>query len=56
MKRLGLPQVFIFLIMLVTFTGCDVIMDIFEAGIWVGIILVILVVFLVIWLIRKFMS
>jgi hypothetical protein len=35
------------------FTGCSVIGDIFEMGIWVGIILVILVVVLVIWIIKK---
>lgn len=55
MKSLGLSQVFMFLVMLITFTGCDVVVGIFEAGMWVGIILVILIVFLVIWLIRKFM-
>ena len=35
-------------------TGMDVIGDIFEAGLWVGVILVVLVIVLVIWLIRKF--
>lgn len=55
MKSLGLPQLFMFLLMLLTVTGCDVVVGIFEAGMWVGIILVILIVFLVIWLIRKFM-
>lgn len=55
MKSLGLSQLFMFLLMLLTVTGCDVVVGIFEAGMWVGIILVILIVFLVIWLIRKFM-
>lgn len=36
-----------------TFTGCSVIGDIFEAGLWAGVILVVLVVVLVIWLIKK---
>jgi uncharacterized membrane protein YkvI len=55
MKKLNLAQVFLFVLMLLTFTGCDVILDIFEAGMWVGVIIVILIIFVVIWLVRKFM-
>ena len=36
-------------------TGCDLIGDIFEAGFWTATIIIILVVVLVIWLIRKFL-
>ena len=38
---------------LVTFTGCDAIASIFEAGVWSGIIIVVLVVALIIWLINR---
>ena len=34
-------------------TGCDVIVGIFEAGFWTGIVLVILVVLLVVYLWRR---
>lgn len=42
------------LFILTTFlTGCELIGDIFEAGVWVGIIVVVAVVGLVLWLIGK---
>lgn len=56
MKRPDLSLLSLCLLMLLTFTGCDIVLGIFEAGLWVGIILVILVVALVVWLIRKFLS
>lgn len=34
-------------------SGCEVIGDIFKAGVWVGVILVVVVVGLVIWLLSK---
>jgi hypothetical protein len=34
-------------------TGCEVIGDIFEAGVWVGIIVVVGIIALVIWLISR---
>lgn len=34
-------------------SGCDVITGIFEAGIWTGIILVVLIVALVLWLFNR---
>lgn len=33
--------------------GCDLIVDIFSAGFWIGIIIAVLVVALIIWLIVK---
>ncbi len=36
-----------------TLTSCEVIGDIFKAGVWVGVIIVVLVIALVIWLIKK---
>lgn len=36
-----------------TFAGCEVIGTIFEAGVWVGVILVVLVIGLVVWLFSK---
>ena len=34
-------------------TGCELVGDIFEAGVWFGVILVVLVVGLVVWLFSK---
>ncbi len=43
-----LPSVLIFL------PGCDLIGDIFEAGFWAAIILIIAVIALIIWLVSSF--
>jgi hypothetical protein len=37
----------------VTLTGCEVIGDIFKAGVWVGVVLVLLVIGIVVWLVTK---
>jgi hypothetical protein len=42
-----------FILMLLTMTSCEVIGDIFSAGFYAGIFVVILVVAVIIWLIRK---
>lgn len=55
MKYLKISQVFMLLFVLLFSTGMEIIGDIFEAGLWVGIILVVLVIFVIIWLIRKFL-
>lgn len=43
------------LLVLLTFTlsSCELVGDIFEAGMWVGIILVVLIIMLIAWLLRK---
>lgn len=44
MKNTKLPVTFLlFLLLSFTLSGCDVILGIFEAGFWIGIILVVLV-------------
>ncbi len=46
--------IFTFLILLTfTLTGCDIIGDIFKAGMWTALILIVLVVVLVMWIFRK---
>jgi hypothetical protein len=37
----------------VALTGCEMIGDIFQAGVWVGVILVILVIGIVVWVLKK---
>lgn len=48
-------KVFIPLMVLITtlLTSCEAIGDIFKAGVWMGVIIVILVVGLIFWLINK---
>ncbi|WP_202915970.1 hypothetical protein [Pontibacter pamirensis] len=44
------------LLILLTFTlsSCDVIGDIFEAGMWTALIIIIIIVLIVVWIFRKF--
>ena len=49
-------QIVLFLILAFTLSSCDVITGIFEAGMWVGIRLVIVVIALIIWVIKKIIS
>ena len=50
MKRFS----FVFLLIAsLTLTSCDVIGDIFEAGVWSGVILVIAIIALVVWLLSR---
>ena len=37
----------------VALTGCEAIGDIFKAGVWVGVLLVLLVIGIVVWLLTK---
>lgn len=53
MKNFTLKTVLLALV-LTTFTSCEVIGDIFQAGLVVGIIIVVLIVALIFWIIRKF--
>jgi hypothetical protein len=41
------------ILFLITFSGCSVIGDIFEAGVWVGVIAVVGIIALVIWLVGR---
>jgi hypothetical protein len=37
----------------VALTGCEVIGDIFKAGVWVGVLLVLLVIGIIVWLVTR---
>ncbi len=37
----------------VALVGCEVIGDIFQAGVWVGVILVLLVIGIIVWLVTR---
>jgi len=38
----------------ISFNSCEIIGDIFEAGIWTGIIIIVLIVALLIWIFSRF--
>ncbi len=40
----------------VTLTGCELVGDIFQAGMWTAIIVIVLVIFFIIWIFRKLLS
>jgi Ni,Fe-hydrogenase I cytochrome b subunit len=45
---------FAFMLMItMTLSGCDVIGDIFQAGMWTAVIIIVIVIALVMWLLRK---
>ena len=50
MKKLSLAPL---LLLLMSLTGCELIGDIFEAGVWAGIILVVVVVGLILFVLRR---
>ena len=43
----------LFLVLITTLTSCEAIGDIFQAGIWVGIVVVVIIAALILYLIRK---
>lgn len=53
MKRF---QTFLLLSFPIALTGCEVIADIFKAGVWTGVILVVGVIGVIIWLISRSVS
>jgi hypothetical protein len=51
-----LTQAFVFLLLMITMTGCSLVGDIFEAGLWVGVILVVLVIVIIFWVLKKLLK
>ncbi len=56
MKKIQPYQIVFFLILSFTLSSCEIIGGIFEAGIWVGVIIVVVLIALVIWVIKKMIS
>lgn len=54
MKKLSLSSMLALLIfMSVAFTSCEAIAGIFKAGMWVGILIVVIIVGIILWIIGK---
>jgi uncharacterized membrane protein YkvI len=48
-----LPLFLVLVITVVSFAGCQVIGDIFKAGFWAGVILVVIILAIVLWIVAK---
>lgn len=53
MKKINLPILAALMMVMFTASSCEVVGGIFKAGMWTGIIVVVLVIVLVIWLIGR---
>ena len=54
MTKVNLKTALVFmLVMTISFTSCQAIESIFKAGVWVGVIAVVLVIAIIFWLINK---
>ena len=54
MKQLSLiTSAILLLVLTLVLPGCEVIGDIFQAGVWVGVLVVVAIVGLIVWLIGK---
>ena len=54
MKKFLIPNALIIMALSLGLTSCQAIGDIFQAGMWAGVIGIVLLVVLVLWIIRKF--
>ena len=53
MKKYGQLSLLL-MVMVVTFSSCELVGDIFEAGFWAAIIVVVIVIAIIIWLFNRF--
>lgn len=52
-KSRNLPVLLLLMVLAVASAGCELAADIFKAGMWVGVIMVAVVVFAIVWVIGK---
>lgn len=53
MKKLNLHTIPLFLVLMITASSCQAIAGIFKAGVWVGIVIVVIIIALILWVISK---
>jgi magnesium-transporting ATPase (P-type) len=54
MDKFNLRTAMVFmLVMAVSFSSCQAIESIFKAGVWVGVIIVVMVIAIILWLVNK---
>lgn len=56
MKNINANSLWIAFILMLSLSSCDLAGDIFEAGAWTAIIMLVLVIAIIIWIVRKFMG
>lgn len=54
MKKFNYPILSALLLFAFTLSSCEIVGDIFQAGIWVGLILVVIVIVIIVWIFNKF--
>jgi hypothetical protein len=54
MRKIGVLQWILLAMLSLNLTGCAVVGDIFKAGMWTSIIIIVLIIVLVIWLFGRF--
>ncbi|WP_165838135.1 hypothetical protein [Pontibacter arcticus] len=53
MKNIRPYLMFVFVLLATTLSSCELVGDIFEAGMWTAVIIIVLIVLLIGWLFRK---
>lgn len=56
MRKVNISNLLLAFIIMMGLTSCELAGDIFEAGAWTAIILVVLVIAIVVWIIKKIIS
>lgn len=56
MKHINISSLLLAFVMMISLTSCDLALDIFEAGFWVAIIGIVLVLAIIVWVIRQFLG
>jgi len=54
MKNIRILFSTLFVLLAFTLSSCEVIGDIFEAGMWTALVIIVIIILLVTWLFRKF--
>lgn len=54
MKNTRVYLMTLLVLLTLTLSSCDIVGDIFEAGMWTAVIIIVIVVLLIAWLFRKF--
>ncbi|WP_296618666.1 hypothetical protein [Marivirga sp.] len=56
MKKIQPYQIVLFILLSFTLSSCELLTGVFEAGIWVGILIVVVIIAIIIWVIKKIFS
>lgn len=54
MKNIRVYLMTLLILLTVTLSSCEVVGDIFEAGMWTALIIIVIIVLIIVWIFRKF--